>query len=61
MDGGWLKGNFQSVILMKAEVVAAGSGICVVYGFEPFPPYFTVVDPGFEYLAEKISDTKYRA
>ncbi|MEA1906171.1 MAG: hypothetical protein U9N12_04340 [Euryarchaeota archaeon] len=61
IDGRGLKGNFLSTILTKAEVVAAGSGICVVQGFEPFPLYSTMADLGFEYLTEKISDTEYRA
>jgi alkylhydroperoxidase/carboxymuconolactone decarboxylase family protein YurZ len=61
IDGRGLKGNFLSTILTKAEVVAAGSGICVVQGFEPFPLYSTMADLGFEHSTEKISDTEYRA
>ncbi len=61
IDGRGLKGNFLSTILTKAEVVAVGSGICVVQGFEPFPLYSTMADIGFEHLTEKISDTEYRA
>ena len=60
IDGRGLKGNFLSTILTKAEVVAAGSGICVVQSFEPIPLYSTLEDLGFEHLTEKISDTEYR-
>ena len=60
IDGRGLKGNFLSTILTKAEVVAAGSGICVVQSFEPIPLYSTLEDLGFEHLAEKISDNEYR-
>ncbi len=60
VDGKGLTGNFLSTILVKAEVVAAGSGICVVQSFEPFPLYSTMADLGFEHLTEKISDTEYR-
>ena len=60
VDGRGLTGNFLSTILAKAEVVAVGSGICVVQGFEPFPLYSTMADLGFEHLTEKISDTEYR-
>ncbi len=61
IDGRGLKGDFLSTILTKAEVVAAGSGICVVQSFEPLPLYHTMADLGFENLTEKISDTEYRA
>ena len=60
IDGRGLKGNFLSTILTKAEVVAAGSGICVVQSFEPIPLYSTLEDLGFEHLTEKISDIEYR-
>ncbi|MEA1864653.1 MAG: hypothetical protein U9N46_05575, partial [Euryarchaeota archaeon] len=61
VDGRGLKGDFLSTILTKAEVVAAGSGICVVQSFEPLPLYSTMADLGFENLTEKISDIEYRA
>ncbi len=60
VDARGLAGNFLSTILAKAEVMAAGSGVCVVQVFDPFPLYNTMADIGFEHHTEKISDNEYR-
>lgn len=60
MDVRKLTGNFLPVILKKAGLLPAGSGICVVQSFEPTPLYSAMDNLGFEYLTEKISDNEYR-
>ena len=56
-----LTGNFLPMILKKASNVDIDRGICIVQNFEPIPLYSALVDFGFEYSTEKISDDEYRA
>ncbi|RZN15094.1 MAG: DUF2249 domain-containing protein [Methanosarcinales archaeon] len=60
LDGKELVGEFLSTVIKKAKEVAAGSGICVVQNFEPFPLYSIMADLGFEHSTENTSDTEYR-
>jgi len=55
-----LTGNFLPMVLKKASDVNVGKGICVVQSFEPIPLYSALLDFGFEYSTEKISDNEYR-
>lgn len=52
--------NFLPGLLMKAQKVSAGKGICVIQTFEPKPLYSAMDDLGFESYTEKISENEYR-
>ena len=60
LDGRGEAGDFLPIVLKRAEKVAIGEGLCVVQSFEPVPLYSTLVDLGFEYQTDKVSDNEYR-
>ncbi len=52
--------NFLPGLLMRAQKVSVGRGICVIQTFEPKPLYSAMEDLGYESHTEKISENEYR-
>jgi len=55
-----LKGNFLPSIINKAKSLDVGKGLCVIQSFEPIPLYSALVELGYEYQTDKVSETEYR-